>query len=402
MIKNKLSKLAGIAIIPALLLLACENSFVKDALDSLKKIDIPIQSIVSWSDKTLLIDPVGGSLSGAMTGVLNNTGNSFWFSKTLNNAPLKQWEFKAPTGETTVTADLLAAALKGGTPASDGNNITLTFGTVLDPIPVEGEGFDTPGKTYSFILYPNAFYGKDAGRISQEVATLNFKIEMPTKTNYAVKMIEKYEYGTVSASWAEGTNSSTLYPYLDERDNMKYIAGSLAASAATDVFSTYVSPSLGDTNFQSGAESGGSFSIWNWVSGPDLALTKGHASGKYVLSLDGISYDANGSGPYVSPRISVPVMFTSCVGDAIALIKAAEAAGSFSAVTQSDGGNTLESILGPLIGDLVGGGTTTTWAPAPASGIASTVTIIISGGADGSPGDTVTITATTVPGTPGP
>jgi hypothetical protein len=183
---------------------------------------------------------------------------------------------------------------------------------------------------------------------------------------------------------------------------MKYIAGSLAASAATDVFSTYVSPSLGDTNFQSGAESGGSFSIWNWVSGPDLALTKGHASGKYVLSLDGISYDANGSGPYVSPRISVPVMFTSCVGDAIALIKAAEAAGSFSAVTQSDGGNTLESILGPLIGDLVGGGTTTTWAPAQTSGISSTVTIIISGGADGSPGDTVTITATTVPGTPGP
>jgi hypothetical protein len=307
---KKTQKTASITIILAFLLSACENNFVKDAVDSLKKPDDPVQSSVIWSDNKLLIDPMAGFLSGTISGVLKNGGNSYWFRANQDASGSKKWEFTTPPE----AASILEGALSGGKPViSDKDSvITLTFSKSVNP---DGsEGF-TPGVSrsgYSFILHPDAFYGKDADRIANPAATLNFTIEMPTATNYAKMLIENHEYGkgsddAISASWEDGS-ALAGDPSLGldgPEEGMKYIVGSIAAYEATEVFKSYLS-SLSSDNFENANPNGAFTAPITWMPEPDLRGTEDFL-GTYRLRLDGIK--VGDETEYETPEISVPVYF---------------------------------------------------------------------------------------------
>jgi hypothetical protein len=389
-------KAAHLAVWTALLLAGCGNDFINEVISELKPSpSVPSSTpTIGWSSDTILIEPVTGLLSGTIYGNINAFGNDVLFdSKELSNpskdpnAPggrFEKWELKPLTSKASelLPASTMGAFLVGGTPAISGSDtiITLIFGSQVALENFPPGVFASDGENYSFILHPDAFRGKDAGKLTTKATTLNFRVDAPTKTNYAKYLIEKANYGTISVSWAEGSSKSPD----DPRVGMKYCAAELAASAATNIFSGY--GSLTAENFPSSGAT--SFSAGNvvWVSPPDLS--RGYWNGKSTLQLEPILGTIGASDTQAVPSISVQVNFTSKVGEAGILIKEAENAGSFATV----GGNTdairtgVENILTSLnITNYVNGSEVRV----VKNGV---VQIVLGDGVDTSPGATFEIT----------
>jgi hypothetical protein len=340
--KKTIVKAAHLAVWTALLLAGCGNDFINEAIGELKP-PSPDSSnpTIGWSSDPILIEPGTGGLSGTISGNINAFGNIVQFDRNELSTPSEspnapdgrpeKWKFEPLITEMwdLVPPGSMAEFLVGGTPVISGNDnvITLTFEGLVDSNVLPSD-FTKSGNNYSFILYPDAFYGKDAGKLTAEAATLNFRVEMPTPTNYAKYLIEKENYGPITVSWADGI-SVTSAP--DTAAGMKYLAGSLAAGSATVIFDHYVNPLSAD-NFPS-VGSAGSFSADKvvWVSEPDLS--KGYWTGKSTLRLEPILADHYDDE--AEPEFSVQVNFTSDVGDAIILINQAKNAGSFDGINGS-------------------------------------------------------------------
>jgi hypothetical protein len=207
----------------------------------------------------------------------------------------------------------------GGAPTSsaDGEVITLIFNR---PVDENAYGFEAPGKNYSFILYPSAFNGPGIGKLSTSLTALNFRVEMPTMTNYAKYQIEKATYDKVEVLW------KNVDPYNIEEDIEGMLISNALLNKATGEFYNYLKP-LSAENFP--GEETGSFSTGSWLSPPDLS--KGHWFGNTTVQLGPINADPGYDSNSAPIQISVLLNFSSNVGDAIIAIKDAEAAGSFSA-----------------------------------------------------------------------
>jgi hypothetical protein len=393
--QKNIVKAAFLAVYAAFLLAACQNGFINDALKSLNPSPVVVAAApkIDWGaaqDRLLYIDPRGGTMAGTLSGRLNNAERNIWFKQDQSNSGPK-WEFVAPTSEMYITPEFLTNSIDGGAPSATSDVITLKFGTIADITQIESE---VP-QNYSFILYPSAFTGAHIYELSTEAATLNFKVEMPSMTNYAKRLIEKKaDYSDIEVSWADAALKETTYPI----EGMKLIAGSLAAYYATEALADY----LGDINEAFFSSEGGEFSEnATWISPPDGQLSKGYWQGNGAFRLEGFYIDTQS---FVQPEISVPVKFTSDVGEAVATIQGAEAAGSFSNILNSAGSegiwNAVVGTIGVLTQSLVYGSEASWIDGGPATGQVEakdySMRIILGPGNDNSPANTVTITVNVI------
>jgi hypothetical protein len=394
--QKNIVKAAFLAVYAAFLLAACQNGFINDALESLNPSPAVVAATpkIDWgTDRVLYIDPRGGTMAGTLSGQLDRVKRSIWFKDDQTNSNSKKWEFVAPSGETYITPEFLTTII-GGKPSINDNVITLTFGTIADTSTLDVY-FDTPGQNYSFILYPSAFTGAHSYELSTEAATLNFKVEMPSETDYAGRLLaRKADYTGIVVSWTEADAKGAA----NAIEGMKLIAGSLAAYYATEALGEYlgsIDEAVFDSMDSQFSENAG------WMSPSDNQLAKGYWDGNGAFRLDGFYIDTQ---PSVQPEISVPVKFTSDAGDAVAKIQQAEAAGSFSNIQNSVGSVAIwETVVGALGGlTLPVGGSEAIWiggGPATAGQVAANdypMSIILEAGNDGSPANTVTITVKVV------
>ncbi|MDR1148343.1 MAG: hypothetical protein LBK66_06900 [Spirochaetaceae bacterium] len=382
----------------ALIFTACENDFMQKALSTLSGgfgggggiIPAPI----TWNTNVVYSDPIGGTLSGTLMALLNNGGNRIWFAHEQNNKASKQWEFDV--GKNTITAGSLAAFIAGSPTVSNGDLMTLNF---YEPDFTSITSFSTGDGTierYSFILYPDSLYGADRDSIAIETATLNFRVEAATYTKYAQYVIEKEEYGSISVSWAEGSNSITTGIETEIKAEMQRLAGSLAAEKGSAAAVAWAKDAW--ANFDPISDgSVGSLSAVSWITSPDLS--KGWLPyAKYAIGLSSILYQNDTEQQRQSPRISVPVEFTSYVGSAAILIKEAGKAGQFGAtgseIYAGSVAEVLTSLGVPSLLEDGDAGTTIVWSPGvgtpePTDGGEHPFSVILGKGKDTSPGDTV-------------
>ncbi|MDR2343936.1 MAG: hypothetical protein LBD86_05335, partial [Spirochaetaceae bacterium] len=213
--------LFGVCAAP-LLFQACESSFLKSAMEALN----PIPDVfvgMDWGDEnSVYINPGSKSIDGTLgvvSGVFLNGGKSIWPNYDLAasgpNSSKKAWSIVS-SDETNFPAGSLvtmltnnsspSSAIAGGIP---GELITLSFGT--EALCMENFvntltllGSETGQVTYSFILTPAAFHGADSASMSTNTLTRNFNLILPTYTGYGKQWLERYMYGTISASWTEG------------------------------------------------------------------------------------------------------------------------------------------------------------------------------------------------------
>jgi hypothetical protein len=377
----------------ALIFTACENDFMQKALSTLSGSDGgPVYAPITWNTDVVYVDPLSGTLSGTVMALLNNGGRRIWFAHEQNNTASKQWEFTG--GDANITAGSLALFIAGSPTVSNGDIMTLNFfsdnstitTTIQAPVPC------------SFILYPDSLYGADRDAISIATATLNFKIEKPSNTVYAKYILEKKEYGSISVSWTEGSQSlaeagSTAISDNDTTAAMRRLAGSLAAEAGSAAAVTWANSEWG--NF-SPINPVGSLSAVSWITSPNLS--KGWLPyAKYTIELSPIQYTSDLSPQ--SPRISAPVEFTSYVGSAAILIQKAYEGGSFATLlnsgTADENSGSVATVLDNLnIPSLLlngAGGTAIAWlsGSAPTSTGEYSFVVGLGKGADGSPEDTV-------------
>jgi hypothetical protein len=303
MIKSiKLLKINFIfALVPAALIFtACDNDFVQKALSTISSgfggegggiIPAPI----TWNTNVVYVDPLSGTLSGTVTALLSNGGRSIWFAQEQNNKPSDQWKFTS--GDEFITAGSLEMFIGGSPTVSNGNLMTLNFFSNDSNITSNIQP-STPVPC-SFILYPDSLYGADRDAISIATATLNFKVEKPSNTVYAKYFLEKHEYGSISVSWAQGSESSQSEVPAVITAEMQRIAGSLAAyqgSAAAVAWAGNDWAMFTDDPIAS----------VSWITLPNIPEGGGLGYAKYTIELSPIAYDTE---PPLSPRISVPVAF---------------------------------------------------------------------------------------------
>jgi hypothetical protein len=398
----------------ALVFAACENEFMKKAFDTLSGPVEVVPAPINWSTNVVYVDPLSGTLSGTVTAVLNNGGKRIWFTKVQDNQPVKQWEFTANDPTQTIIAGSLAMFLKPDNLPVTSNGDTMTLNFFSDSLDTANlDALNSPGVPCSFILYPEALYGSDRDSIAIETATLNFRVERPDMTMYAKYVIDKEEYGSISVSWEEGSQSivdaaisgggSPPEVITDDeiRAEMQRIAGSLAANFADEAAIKWDSDFV--TNFVADP---GSLSVLSWVSPPNLS--KGWAPyKKYAIELNPIIYsNSPAAGALVSPVISAPIQFVSDVGSAASLIKAASDAGSFASldfVVPGEGADDIDNSgsismklgelnIAPLFGTdvepFVGGTVVVTTVPTAIGAYGFSVQL--NTGKDGSPQDVVT------------
>jgi flagellar hook assembly protein FlgD len=392
----------------AVLMQGCDNEFMKTAANVLVPGE-PVKNInMEWTADVLYIDPLSGAIAGTFSGLLNNAGNRIWFAgkETVSNSVLvykRDWDLtggleSSDKGEF-ITAGSLVSYLVNSPKTENGDKIEVKFsGSVsIDQLdPVYGKG-----QTYSFILKPAAFRGADKELLSGQLYTTHdFTLQLPTKTFYSKYLMEKEEYGSVSVSWSQGNGTW---------EGMMDIAGSYAAAYAAAAAlawdsanwtwdgSAYPGVTVGNGGVSLAAEA------WNTQPGK----TKSYAPyGKYAIMLLPYYYtdekDAGLTGP-VSPVVSLPVEFTSDVGDAVKAIKASEEAGSFSFAWDAAGSEAVHGTISALItGKTTMGPEEPTWNPsfpaaAPKSESAHTLTITLGNGNDGSTGEVITVKAVMKP-----
>jgi hypothetical protein len=321
---------------------ACETDFLKNAMEALNpspKVFIGMK----WSDNNeVYLNPNNGSIAGTMSvvsGIFLNGGKRVWPIQDLKDNGAKgklAWSIKShdeknyPAG--TIT-DILEANNSPSTETVNGipgDTITLIFESAASVVDItDPDTYPTEGVTYSFILTPNAFYGADMAALSTDTLTHDFKLIKPTSTVYGKHWLERYMYGTVSTSWAEG-GGPTETDAAAVMAAMIADAGSKAAVYADERLNAYADPGSYDTlTFVFDNESTGSMSVVSWENAPDLSL--GWAPLKsYALALSPIRDASEDVEPFAPVSISVPVMFTSNVGSVASAVKAAMAAGTFS------------------------------------------------------------------------
>jgi hypothetical protein len=375
----------------ALIFNACENDFMQKALSTLSGSDGgPVYAPITWNTDVVYSDPIGGTLSGTVMALLNNGGRRIWFAGTQDNTASKQWEFTG--GNSNITAGSLAMFIAGSPTVSNGDIMTLNF---YEPDFTNISGLQSGDVVpCSFILYPDSLYGADRDAISIATATLNFSVKAATHTEYAKYILEKKEYGSISVSWTEGSISlQTAASTSEITAEMRRLAGSLAAEAGSAAAVAWADNAWSDF---SPISDGGSLSAVSWITSPNLS--KGWLPyAKYTIELSPILY--TGESSQLSPRISVPVEFTSYVGSAAILIQKAYDAGSFATLLNGD---TADANIGSVatVLDNLGipsllltgaAGTTIAWlsGTAPASTGEYSFVVELGKGADESPEDTV-------------
>jgi hypothetical protein len=394
----------------AVLTQGCDNEFMKNAATALVPGE-PVKSInMEWTSDVLYIDPLSGSIEGGFSGLLNNAGNRIWFAgkETLPNSILvykRDWDLRGGLessyeGEV-ITAGSLISYMVNSPKTENGDKINVEFNGFVSIDQLElvyGES-----QTYSFILKPAAFRGADKELLDGQLYTTHdFTLQLPTKTFYSKYLMEKKEYGSVSVSWSQGSGNW---------DGMMEIAGSYAAAYAEATAFAWDSTSWAwDGSAYAGVtvgDGGKSLTAEAWNTQPDQ--TKSYAPyGKYAITLLSYSYndekEAGLTGP-VSPVVSLPIEFTSDVGETVKAIKAAERAGSFSFTWDAAGSEAIHGTISALISGRVQGmgPEDPIWNPpfpavAPKNESTHILTITLGAGNDGSAsGEVVTVTAVMKP-----
>jgi hypothetical protein len=398
------------------LLSGCENEFVKSAVATLNPEQPPPRVTLEWDADVVYIDPITSKLSGTISGLLNNAGNRVWFSKTENLVLGRDWNVPKPPQELEyeqtglpgfITAGSIAGFIVGGGPVTtDGDKIDV----ILDSSSVElteDNGFDLTlyengGVSYSFVLYPTAFYGADRNTVMGEKEERLFTLESPTKTFYSKVVMERAEYGSVSVSWADGKGQDENNPW----QGMMSLAGGLAAGSASAAAAAWDTDWATDVTVNDVTEEDaepGQLAAVSWNTLPDTS--KSYASyNKYAIALSPYSYSEDVGEP-VQPVVSLAIEFTSDVGKTIGGIKAAEKEGGFSSIIyDSSGEDATKTGIESTITGLASNETpvTITWSPAysdtaPKTPTPYTLTLVIGPGTDGSTGDTITVTAVILP-----
>jgi hypothetical protein len=387
------------------LFFGCENEFIKNAVDTLIPGEEPKTVNLEWNTDVVYIDPLSGTLSGTVSGLLNNQGNRVWFSANIGDSG-KNWGISKPQKELedeqkgTVPASFITAgSISGNTQVTtaDGDKIEFLLHTPVDLGTLDKDLYSKDGGVgYSIVLYPNAFYGADRNGAIGEKKEHPFKVELPTKTVYSKFVMEKTEYGSVSVSWADGV-AAAADTGADTWQAMMNIAGSSAVNYAVGAAQGWDPTAWGAT--EAGytgitVDGGGSLAAVSWNTTPDTSKSYA-AYDKYAIVLTPYFYtEESAVQSAVQPVVSLPVEFTSDVGNSVAAIKDAENAGTFSVSFATGVNTTIEGIITALAPS-----STITWSPPypeddstlslPA---AYTLSIAIPQGSDSSPEDTITVT----------
>jgi hypothetical protein len=323
---------------------ACESDFLKSAMETLN----PSPKVfvgMKWSDSNeIYLNPNDASIAGTMgvvSGIFLNGGKRVWPIHDLkdNGAKGKRaWSIKSHDEENYPASTITSILESNDSPSTEtingipGDTITLIFESGPGVVEItDPDSYPPEGVTYSFILTPNAFYGADIAALSTDTLTREFKLIKPTSTVYGKHWLERYMYGTVSTSWAEGTLGASLVG-TDAASVMAAMvadAGSKAAVYAEERLNAYAYTEAGSLTFAFDNESAGSMSVVSWENTPDLSL--GWASLKsYALALSPIRDEIEEEEePFAPVSISVPVLFTSNVGFVVSAVKDAMAAGTF-------------------------------------------------------------------------
>jgi hypothetical protein len=406
------------------LILGCENEFMKKAAEALSP-NQPVKGFnLEWNTDVVYIDPLSGTLAGTISGLWDNAGKQVWFSKDI--AYEREWDVPKPAKELAyeqsadgfppgyITAGSITALLSAGTPphTTDGDKIEMILSgsaAIIDTTAFDPTPYQNGGVTYSFILYPNAFYGPDRNNVISEKLEHSFRLELPTKTSYSARVkIEKAEYGSISVSWAEG---SAYENAQDAWDGMKAIAGSYAAASALQAVQDWDPGNWAWTDGTGysgvvvgvpGTDPPEALAAVSWNNQPDTS--KSYAVyDKYAITLSPYYYtDEAATGP-VQAVVSMPIEFTSDVGNTVSAIKIVEKAGSFS-IEYTEGAKTaIEGVIATcaVTGTSIN---VTTWSPpypdpeeGPMAPTTYKLTVEVGPGGDSSLTDTLEVTAVISP-----
>jgi hypothetical protein len=354
-----------------LLLTVCGNEFISDAETKYKGLtEIPESEgspRINWGDNLVLyVNPYNYEMSGTISGKIDGNGYNVKFVADLKNPNTVEpyWEILPPKGyaapyDGIIPPEFLgSAALLGGTPTSsaDGEVITLIFHNGGLP---EEYAYGLGGQEYSFTLDPRAFTGTDKDKLLAKTRTVNFKIEVPSLTNYIKHEIEKHDYnkdpikGVITADW---TVHQGNIENLKENDDIV-----AAITKANDKFRDIVKNSgvlpedaggeLTEDNFPGSGDTGFLAQNAVWVSPPDLK--KGYWLGTSTLRLGAINAVPGEEADSDPVQISLQLNLTSAVGDAIIAIKDAEAAGTFTVSKNSSALTGSEAFWNNVIAGLI-------------------------------------------------
>jgi hypothetical protein len=296
-----------------------------------------------WSTNTLYVEPTGYLAVSPVTisGSLNNNGLRVWFSSQVLNRNFFEISPSFSDSRLINTTEPFGVTLAG----ASNTQLLLTFDADGTPDPT-----NLP-ETYSIAVKPSALYGADKASFDLAAATLNLNIVVPTYAGWAKQRLEVNDFSGVGITKAWGSGGGETAE--EEIANLKNLVIADVAAAAKELLwyagvpGNTIGTNITNPEIDGEVPAAGVDDTRNvfWAAEPDLSA--GYID-KDSYTFNIVDFGATDDNSIASAQLSIPVEFTSVVGDSIALLKIKDGDGIgsvFNIEYDVDSSTTLGSFL---------------------------------------------------------